>query len=246
MTRLEKTILQEIDRANDTWSLFKDGDKMLLGMSGGKDSLALYHLLLYYQIKVRPLHIRLSPSFSLDFISRNGLEGKIEVIETEIYDQIKEGKNSLNTCFVCSRERRKKILEYAREHKLKKIIFAHHRNDVVETLLLNLLFSREISTLQPRQDLFGKKFQIIRPLYTVDEKLLVSLQKEKRWHITPSGCEESRSSKREYLRKLLDHIQYEHAKIDLRDNIYSALKAVKPSFLPYPLKLEPDVSSDKK
>ncbi|MBW6515009.1 MAG: hypothetical protein K0B81_00145 [Candidatus Cloacimonetes bacterium] len=234
MTRLEKKIISEIDHANDIWQLFSEGERVLLGISGGKDSIALYHLLQNYQLKLEALHIRLSSRFSIDFITQNNLTDKLEVIETDIYDQIKKSDNSLNTCFVCSRERRKRILEYANDKGIKKIVFGHHRNDVVETLLLNLLFSREISTLLPKQTLFEGRFEIIRPLYLVEEQLLISLQKEKGWQISKPVCEESISSKRQYMRDLLTQIQDQHPKIDIRDNIFSSLKSVKTSFMPFP------------
>jgi tRNA 2-thiocytidine biosynthesis protein TtcA len=235
MTRLEKKILNEIDQANDIWQLFSEGERVLLGVSGGKDSIALYHLLKYYPLKLEALHIRLSSRFSIDFIAQNNFADKIEVIETNIYDKIKTSDNNLSTCFVCSRERRKKILEYAKDKGIRKIVFGHHRNDVVETLLLNLLFSREISTLLPKQTLFKGEFEIIRPLYLVEEQLLISLQREKGWQISKPVCEESLSSKRQYLRDLLTQIQKQHPKIDIRDNIFSSLRSIKTSFMPFPV-----------
>jgi len=238
MTRLEKKIISEIDKANQKWQLFAEDDRLLLAVSGGKDSLALFHLMQYYSVRLTAIHIRLSSRFKIDFINQNNLHDNIEVIETDIYDKIKEGESSLNTCFICSRERRKEILKYAEQRGISKIALGHHRNDVIETLLLNLFFSREISTLVPKQDLFRGNYKIIRPLYTVDEKLLISLGKEKGWYLNSPACEEADSSKRNYLRKLLVQIEAEHPQIDIRDNIFSSLQSVKSPFLPFPVREE--------
>jgi len=236
MTRLEQTIIAEIERANSIWQLFAANEKLLVAVSGGKDSLALYHLMRQYPLQLAAVHIRLSKGFKIDFLERNNLRDEIEVIETDIYDEIKAKESNLNTCYLCSRERRKRILQFAEKHDIKKIVFGHHRNDVVETLLLNLIFSREVSTLQPKQVLFAGKFQIIRPFYTLSEKLLYSLQKEKQWYIEPDRCAEAKSSKREYIRELLRKLQKDHPGIDVSDNIFSALQSVKSSFLPFPPK----------
>lgn len=234
MTRLEKTIINEIEKANKTWQLFAEKDRLLLAVSGGKDSLALYHLLQYFPVEIEAVHIRLSRSFDSGFIARNNLTGKIKVIETDIYDRIKTSENSPNTCYACSKQRRKKILEYARDREINKIVFGHHRNDVVETLLLNLIFSREVSTLLPRQPLFSGSYEIIRPFYSLDEKLLVSLQKEQGWCIQHDQCEEANNSKRQFIRDILKQVQSLHPKIDVNDNIYSALQHIRTDFLPFP------------
>ncbi len=289
MTRLEERIISIIDRTNQRWQLFAEGERLLVAVSGGKDSLALNHLMNYYPVRLQALHVRLSPQHRIDFIEDNGLADKIKVIETSIYDDVKKSafsssetqklKKSLNTCFSCSRKRRKKILEYAEEKGFQKILIGHHRDDVVATLLLNIFFSREISTLMPLQPLFENyqedplqafhpqekaapetdamlssyrkhntasgnpaarkekssgKFQIIRPLYEVPEKLLVSLSKERNWQITPSPCAEAKSSKRKFIRDLLDRVQLKHPKIDIYDNVHASLRAIKPDFLPYP------------
>jgi tRNA 2-thiocytidine biosynthesis protein TtcA len=236
MTRLEKRIITEIDKANQTWQLFREGEKLLVALSGGKDSLALFHLLQYYPLELQALHIRLSPEHDLSFIENNNLQGEVKVIETSIYDEVKSSGKSLNTCFSCSRQRRRVILEYAEQKGCKKIVFGHHRDDVVATLLLNLFFSREVSTLTPKQSLFKDRFEIIRPLYSVSEKLLVSLQKEQGFKPAKPVCKEAGNSKREYVGDLLAQVQKKHLKIDITDNIYSSLQAVKLSFLPFPPK----------
>jgi|SRR5690554_4148379 tRNA 2-thiocytidine biosynthesis protein TtcA len=233
MTRLEKTIKKDIDQANEQWQLFTRNEKLLVALSGGKDSLALYHLLRQYPLDLFAVHIRLSKTFRIDFIEKNNLQNDIDVVETDIYDEIKASKSKLNTCFLCARERRKRILQFAEKHGINKIVFGHHRNDVVETLLLNLIFSREVSTLLPKQILFRGKFQIIRPFYTLDEKLLISLRKEKQWYVEPDRCAEAQSSKRAYVRKILLELQKDHHGIDIQENIFSALKSVKNSFLPF-------------
>jgi len=110
---------------------------------------------------------------------------------------------------------------------------AHHRDDVIETLIINMLFSREISTQNPCQEIFGKKFYIIRPFYLVPEKLLIAFNKEKQWITSKPLCKQDGLSKRQYIKDVIDKWQSDHPSIDVKANLFASLKAVKQSFLPF-------------
>ncbi len=235
MTRLEKTILNNISEANRQWDIFSPNDKVLVAVSGGKDSLALLHLLKQLPLEIKAVHISLSGEATPRFITENKLQDEIEVISSNILQESHQIESRINPCFICSRLRRKKIIEYAKNKGYKKIALGHHRNDVTETLLLNMIYSREISTMTPKQQLFNGDYEIIRPMYLVDEKLLVTLCKENHWKTYPPACEEDKISKRTYIRTLLEQISKGHPNINVTDNIYSSLKQIKASFLPYPI-----------
>jgi tRNA 2-thiocytidine biosynthesis protein TtcA len=84
--------------------------------------------------------------------------------KTDIGNLAHSDFNKKNPCFLCSRLRRKRIFEIADAEGCNKIAFAHHRDDIIETLLINMFYGREISTMMPNQRIFGGKLHIIRPL----------------------------------------------------------------------------------
>jgi tRNA 2-thiocytidine biosynthesis protein TtcA len=231
MTGLEKRLIELISNAKQTWDLFQEDEKLIVGVSGGKDSLALLYLLEKLTTNLHPVHIRLDSSHDISFITRNNL--KVEVLESDVYAQSHKPESKKHPCFVCSRKRRKMLIEYAEANGIRKIVLGHHRDDVCQTLLMNMMYSREISTLQPKQELFAGKFEIIRPLYLIPEEFLLKLSKEQDWVIAKPACAEADSSKRVYVKRFIDKLQKDHPKIDVYDNIFASLKQVKPDFLPF-------------
>lgn len=232
MTGLEREILSQISLLNDEFHLWEKGERIVLGISGGKDSLALWRLLRHFEIQIFPVFIQLSKTADPDFSDIQDLK----IIITDIDQQSHHPNQKKNPCFICSRLRRKKILEYADSLNINKICFAHHKNDVVQTLLLNMIFSREISTIQPVQNLFNGSFSIIRPLFHTDEKLIIKYAKEQHLKIYKNPCPEDALSKRAYIRHLVEEINNDHPKIDVYDNLFCSLKSIKTDFLPFKTK----------
>jgi tRNA 2-thiocytidine biosynthesis protein TtcA len=138
--------------------------------------------------------------------------------------------NKKNPCFLCSRLRRKRIFEIAAEEKCSKIAFAHHKDDMIETLLINLFYGREISTMMPKQSIFGGKLHIIRPLACISEELIKKYGKEQGFPAMENKCPTSKTSRRVYIKNLLRELEKENKSI--RENIYKALSHVKVDYLP--------------
>lgn len=228
MTRLTDKIINEIYKANADFNLWNRSSKLLLGVSGGKDSLALFRLLEIMKIKFEAVHVRLGKEFDISFIEKNNIS--CNVLETNIYDKVSRKKK--NICFSCSRKRRKRLLEYAQKHNFNQVIFAHHKNDVVETYFLNQIFSRETSTMLPKQIIFDGLFQILRPLFYVDEMDLLRFTKEQGLIISKNPCKNEGKTKRSYIKKLLRNINDLHAKIDVIDNVFNSIFNVNYKFLP--------------
>ncbi|MCG6536013.1 MAG: hypothetical protein L7F78_15265, partial [Syntrophales bacterium LBB04] len=138
--------------------------------------------------------------------------------------------NKKNPCFLCSRLRRKRIFEIAGETGCNKIALAHHKDDIIETLLINLFYGREISTMMPNQSIFQGKLHIIRPLAYIGEDLIKKYGRERKVPVIENKCPTSNTSRRMYIKKLLKELEQENRNI--RENIYKAMKHVKMDYLP--------------
>ncbi|MGA1844211.1 MAG: tRNA lysidine(34) synthetase [bacterium] len=234
-----------ITEANHRFGLIAPGDRILLSFSGGKDSFGLLHLLL----KVIPGGLSLQPPPVLfpvlidpGFPSptwREGIEkarryieecgSTLRVEETAIFKKAHQPGNGKNPCFLCARMRRKRLHEIAARLGCAKIAMGHHRDDVIETLLLNILFSREISTMLPRQETFGGRFIIIRPLALVEERLLQQYAWRHSFPVLDHPCPERVRSKRRFIKEFLAKLEREAPGV--KHNIFKSLHHVKAGFL---------------
>jgi len=121
------------------------------------------------------------------------------------------------------------LFEIADRLNCTKIALGHHKDDIVETFLLNVFFSREISTMVPVQEVFSGRFHIIRPLAYVDESSLKTFARESLLPVMANACPTSQGSYRAVVKELLTKLERDHHGI--RDNIFKALSHVKPEYL---------------
>jgi len=229
-TRLEQTLLALIAQANDRWRLFPPGGEVLVGVSGGKDSLGLLHLLCLLPLRITAAHVQVNgplPPQTADFI-----QARAHLLElpSEILSQVAGQKNP---CFACSRLRRRALLQAAEARGASTVALAHHREDVVHTLLLNMLYSRETSTMLPRQPLFSGRFFLVRPLYLAPQSLLLSLMRELQLPVAPADCPHAGHTRRARIAVLLADLQRETPAADLTDNLFAALFRRNEAFLPH-------------
>ena len=217
--KIETQIRNIIEQTNKKWQLFDSHEPVVLSISGGKDSLSLLAILHDYLPHYQAVHIAIEPNSDLTFLPFVEPFTKLEIIETNIMGEAKSSKK--NACFICSRRRNQAIFEYAHKLKIKKVIFAHNRDDVIETLLMNMLYSRKISTMLPKQPLFGGKIEVIRPLYEVPEILLSNYAKD--IPVITKSCEYDGNTKREYVKSLVKQIAKNHLDININDNLYNSL-----------------------
>jgi len=228
---LEKAVLD--------YGMIEEGDRILIGVSGGADSLALLDLLdspMLFIPKFSFIAVNIDMGFDQTYKTYEILEGYFQgnnytyiMEKTDIGNLAHSDINKKNPCFLCSRLRRKRIFEIADAEGCNKIAFAHHRDDIIETLLINMFYGREISTMMPNQSIFGGKLHIIRPLVYLQEELIKKYSKERQFPILKNECPTSNTSKRIYIKKLLDGLEKDNKEI--RDNIYKAMSHVKPDYL---------------
>jgi len=222
------------------YRMIEEGDRVLVGVSGGADSLALLDLLNTPMVFVPEFSLAavyIDPGFEPDTAGYDRLEGFLKagsydyVMEkTDIGPLSHSDYNKKNPCFLCSRLRRKRIFEIAEEKGCNRIALAHHQNDMIETLLINMFYGREISTMMPDQPIFGGSMHIIRPLAYIREELVKKYSREREFPILESSCPTGPVSRRRYIKDLLDHLEQDNK--DIRANIFKAMSHVKMDYLP--------------
>ena len=221
-------------KAIHRYGLIQDGDRILVGVSGGKDSLTLLCLLQERRNRVPidyeliPVHIDLGfdanrAEILKDFFEAQNLPYHIEF--TEIGRKANSPENRENPCFLCSWERRKRLFRLAHQLKCNKVALGHHKDDIIETLLLNIFYSGEISTMLPLQTLFKGKITLIRPLALLEEKKIERFAQEMNLPFGPSGCPSSGKTKRKEIKELIEAVQMKNRRV--KGNIFRSLSNVK-------------------
>jgi len=246
-TKLFLHLKKWLEKAVLDFGMIEKGDRILVGVSGGADSLALLDLLntpmLYIPSDCYIVAAHVDLGFEPDYqgytvlenyLQENGYNFRME--KTEIGQFAHGENNKKNPCFLCSRLRRKRLFEIAGEHGCNKVALAHHKDDIIETLMINILYGREISTMMPRQDIFQGKMSIIRPLAYIREELVKKYSRERGFPVIHTLCPTSRTSRRALVKKLLR--EFEKDNKNIRENIFKAMKHVKPDYLPFPLEFK--------
>lgn len=228
---LGQKLVKQTQETINQWNLLDKTDKVLIGISGGKDSLALLDCLFRLDFKLTSIHIQIDPSAPLPFAEFCQQRSEFVTVKTDILSQIKAAKRK-NYCYMCSRAKRKEISSYALQHGFEKIILAHHNDDVVETMLLNLLLQREISTMLPRQDLFRDKVSIIRPFYEGSEQDIRKYAKALGLPVTDWKCGMETDTNRAWIKNQIRLWQKAHPRQNIRTNIYRAILNFNQDFLP--------------
>ena len=221
------------------YQMIEEGDRVLVGVSGGADSLALLDLLdtpMYFVPRFSLLAVNIDPGFDGSWAGYERLEGYLRsrgyeyVMEkTGIGPLAHSDYNRKNPCFLCSRLRRKRLFEIAVEKGCNKIALAHHRDDIIETLLINMFYGREISTMLPNQSIFGGKLHIIRPFSYIREELVKKYARERDLPVVESVCPSHGSSRRLYVKRLLIELKKDNK--DICENIWKSMGHVKPDYM---------------
>ncbi|HBL77441.1 MAG TPA: tRNA 2-thiocytidine(32) synthetase TtcA [Prolixibacteraceae bacterium] len=176
--RLFRKIHHRVGKAIHEYQLISEGDTIAIGLSGGKDSLSLLDILsgrIKYSgvnFQLAAIHVNIT---SIPYLVDIGyLKQFCEEREVPFYlieaDLPETENDRRNTCFVCSWNRRKILFREIQKMGFSKLALGHHKDDAVETLLMNMAFQGSISSMPPKLKLFGEKIEIIRPLITLNNE----------------------------------------------------------------------------
>ena len=230
-----------MELAATDFDMIQSGDCILVGLSGGVDSFVLLKILSGRKIFIPSDFSIIAVHIDLGFTGKdkshlnkmeaylksNGYDYHIE--NTTIGTYAHSEKNRKNPCFLCSRWRRKRMIELADEFNCNKIALGHHKDDVIETLLINIFFGREISTMMPNQELFKGKFHIIRPLVYLWERKIKQYAELNNFPAFENPCPSANNSKRIFIKNLLNTLEKENRKV--KENIFKSLRHVKGDYL---------------
>ena len=238
--KLRSKLISNTGKAIGDYSMIEDGDRVMVCLSGGKDSYTLLSLLTILQkrapIKFEIVAVNLDqkqPGFPKDvlpnFLSKHQIEYKI--IEEDTYsivkEKIPEGKT---TCSLCSRLRRGILYRVANELKASKIALGHHKNDIVETFFLNLFFGAKLKSMPPKLISDDKKNIVIRPLAYLDEKDISSYANHMNFPIIPCNlCGSQENLQRQNIKFMLDKWEKEYP--GRLNKIFNALSNIEVSHL---------------
>lgn len=208
-TALRRRLQHRISEANEAFSLFSPGDSLLIGLSGGKDSLALLELLaerrdrLRGALRLEALHVRME---GVDYSSDTGYL-QLFAASLGVPLHIKQGrfepdrKAQRSPCFLCAWTRRKIFFETAQQLGCNKLALGHHLDDLLHTALMNLTFNGALSTMRPLQVMDRFPLTIVRPLCRIRESDLTRWAALREYQEQTKRCPHEQRSKREAVKQ---------------------------------------------
>lgn len=238
-----KKVLGALRKADNDYNLISDGDKICVGISGGKDSTTLLYCLKLYQMfskknyQIVPIYCHMGFSDNnindlVDYLKTLDLE--LIIYPTKINDilQLNLDKNGKQECSLCSRLRKGAIINAAKEYGCNKLAFGHHNDDAVETLFMNMIHGGRIATFKPKTYLERSDITLIRPLIYAYESDIIKIANDLKFPIIKSGCKNDGNTEREEMKKLLNELYH---KYKCKDNFslmlrnYSKVELFKPN-----------------
>ncbi|WP_071145632.1 ATP-binding protein [Bacteroides ihuae] len=238
----EEKVIRRIDKRFTKgvvqYNLIEDGDRILVGLSGGKDSLALIELLgrkmriFKPKFSVVAVHVvmkNIPYQSDLEYLKAYAASFDIPLFVYETsFDPTTDTRKS--PCFLCSWNRRKKLFDAAKEHQCNKIALGHHMDDILETLLMNITYQGAFSTMPPK--LVMRKFEmtIIRPMCLVHETDLIELARLREYRKQVKNCPYEVESSRSDMKNILH--QLEAMNPEARYSLWGSMTNVQTELLP--------------
>ena len=238
--RLEHRLKERFVKAMATYHLIEDDDRILVGLSGGKDSLLLTELLANWakidhpRFSVEALHVRMEniqyetdTSYLQQFCDEQGVKLHLRTTRFEIGEETvndaRDARRQKQPCFLCSWMRRKEMFNLAQELGCNKIALGHHQDDMLHTALMNLTFQGRFDTMPARLKMRKMPLTIIRPLCLIEEADIKAYAEMKGYQKQKKICPYETNSHRTDIKRLYDEI--EQMNPEARYSIWRALNA---------------------
>jgi len=225
-------------KAISRYQMIEDGDKILVAVSGGKDSLSLLDILaerrrfIPIDYELHAIHIVTDDvpyEIDIEYLKElcNQLNVTPHIIRTHAGIEEKEGKKP---CFTCSWNRRKELFDFARKNNFKKIAFGHHMDDAIETLIMNMMMHGNISSIPGKLSMFDGDIQVIRPLLLLTNEQMRRYAQIKNFVSLKKECPYEDHTLRNKARNFIH--QMEHLNPHARLNLFKSMGNIDLEYLP--------------
>ena len=225
-----KRMLSFVRRAVDDYAMIEEGDRIAVGISGGKDSLTLLETLSemrrFYPKKYEVVAITIDMGFvGSDFSEVMELCRRLgvtyEIVKTDIAKIIFDVRKESNPCSLCAKMRRGALHEAAQRFNCNKVALGHHYDDAVETFMMNLFFEGRLGCFSPKSYLSNRKLTLIRPMIYAQEKDVEYFTRRRVLPVVTSLCPEDHATERENMKNLLYELERNNK--GLKHRIFTAM-----------------------
>ncbi len=223
-------LLSYTRKAVDDYQMIEEGDHIAVGISGGKDSLtllyALHGLKRFYPKKFELSAITVNLGYEkFDTAPLKALCDELgvpyKVVDTEIAHILFEERKESNPCSLCAKMRKGALNDAVKEMGCNKVAYAHHKDDIIETMLLSLIFEGRFHSFSPKTYLDRMDLTVIRPMMYVDEADVIGFQNKYNLPVAKSRCPIDGFTKREYAKDLVKQLNHEHP--GARNRMFTAI-----------------------
>ncbi|MBL7112869.1 MAG: tRNA 2-thiocytidine(32) synthetase TtcA [Bacteroidales bacterium] len=233
-----RKICNKVNQAIHEFDMISENDRVLVGLSGGKDSMILLEALadvkkhLPYSFDLMAIHvtaINVGYEMDTDYLQNicDDIAIPLHLEEIEVDLSVKPDKSP---CFVCSWHRRKAIFAKSKELDCNKVALGHHKDDALETMLLNMIFHGSYSSLPQKLAMFEGRIELIRPLLMIPEEELSEYARLRSFQQQDKSCHYEDTTRRESVRDLINLI--EKMNKGARKNMFRAMDNLYPEYLP--------------
>ncbi len=235
----DREVRRLLGKGINHYGLIENRDRIVVAVSGGKDSMLLLWLL-RERLRRVPINyelvaVHVDPGFDTrialeleTFFKDEGFA--YEIIRTDYGLRAHGPENRENPCFLCARLRRSALFKKARELGCSKIALGHNQDDMIETFFINICYGAQVAAMMPKQEFFGGEIAIIRPFAIVSARNILKMCEDLGLPILPTSCPSASKTKRSEIRAMMEDLLRKNPKV--RGNIYHAMSNVNLEYLP--------------
>lgn len=217
-------------RAFEQYNMINDNDKIAIGVSGGKDSLTLLYamsgLRRFYPKKFDLVAISVDLGFGIQDFSEikklcDMLDIPLYIVPTEINQIVFIERKETNPCSLCAKMRKGALNQKAKELDCNKVAYAHHKDDIIETMMLSLIYEGRFHSFAPVTYLDRMQLYVIRPLMFINESEIIGFKNKLNLPVAKNPCPVDGHTKREYVKNLITQLNYDNPGV--KERMFSAI-----------------------